>query len=489
MRNLFLVILGVLVVFSQLITFRYREQHGGDHKPVSWSTVMNPTYKGYLERYFAWRKKSGLPEDKIVIDVNNFGVQKTIVQSVAGVASDIIDTHNEIAYYREMEIIDTLEAWPEIVEAVEKNLAAFPWVRDVYFKDGKLWGVPTRIHTSTFVVNQDALARVGMPKLPFTPTLDQYEQLAKEFVRKANAGKGKQEAYFSPNIPYVTLLHASGLSIFNESGTGMTSFDEARKTLMARYLRWVYDDHLIPTAAEMSSFTGEFNGLSVAFSLFYKGQLATMWGARYIAIFMRQMNQPVSMGVMLPPHGGYPVTDIGYGGLTLYKGGKNKEKAIAFMRWCTTPDFASAVAASADAIPPFSGVFDDPALNRPERFPNEWEFHPKFVDIIREGHVAAPDECPYLIGAIGENSFRKHFDLWILRSVSSGAAWSNAVDVVAREVALNLKRHPEWKEKYERGLAAQKQIDQLKASGKKIPLNLVDNPFLKHYYRASGKGE
>lgn len=488
MKNLFLLILAVLVVFSQVVSFRYKAKNGWADKPVYWSTVMNPTYKGYLDRYFDWRKKNNLPENRIVIDVNSFGIQKTVVQSVAGVASDIIDTHAEIAYYREMEIIENLDAWPEIVSAVRSNLEAFPAVRDIYFKGGHLAGVPTRIHTSVLVVNEDALARVGMKNLPFTPTLDQYESFARDFVRLANAGKDHRDSFFSPFIPYATLFHASGISLFNETGTALADFDEKRKELMIRYLRWIYDDHFIPSAAEMSSFTGDYNGLSVSFSLFYKGQLATMWGARYIAIFMRQMAKPVRMGAMLPPNGGYPVTDIGYGGLTLYKGSKNKEKALGFMRWCTSPEFARAVVDSADAIPPFSGVFDDPALNRPARWTNEWDFHPRFVEVIRGNHVAAPDDCPYLIGTSGEGAYRKHFDAWIIRTSDAGTAWSNASSVVTSEVALNLKRHPEWQERYERGVKNQKEIDRLKRAGSKIPLALVENPYLKQYYRDTGLG-
>jgi hypothetical protein len=48
--------------------------------------------------------------------------------------------------------------------------------------------------------------------------------------------------------------------------------------------------------------------------------------------------------------------------------------------------------------------------------------------------------------------------------------------------------HEELKPRYIAALKRQAVIDEAKAKGEKIPLELVDNPFLKKYYRETGKG-
>lgn len=486
MQNLFLAILAVLVAFSQYVTYRVAGKDG--LRPIYWATVMNPSYRGYADKYLAWRKAQGLPEEKIAIDVNSFGLQKTLVQGVSGVAADVIDTHAEMPYYREVGLIENLDQWPDVAGPVRKNLESFPWVSNAFLGDGHLYCVPTRYHTQFLLLNLDTLKKWGIKAPPFVNSLDEFEKIAREFVEKANAGKTRRDAYFCANIPFNTLFHSSGISIFNETGTGMAKFDAARQALMDRYRRWMYDDHLIPTPAEMASFSVEYVGLGAAFSIFYKGQFAALFGGRYVAIFMRQLPKPAAMGGMLVPHGGYPVVDISYGGLTLYKGGHIKERALGFMKWCTSLDFAKAAVASSDALPPFPQVFDDPELLRPSKWTNEWDFHRRFVEVIRSNHVCSPDETPYLIGS-QMNVWNKGLEAWTIRAIDAATAWSNAEAFVAKDISVNLNRRPEWRAKYAKALETQKKIDAIKEAGGKIPLQWVENPYLRQYYKDKGRGE
>jgi multiple sugar transport system substrate-binding protein len=55
-------------------------------------------------------------------------------------------------------------------------------------------------------------------------------------------------------------------------------------------------------------------------------------------------------------------------------------------------------------------------------------------------------------------------------------------------IRLNVKNNSELKVKYDKDLLVQAKIDEYKKAGKKIPLELVKNPFLLRYYKDTGKG-
>jgi serine/threonine-protein kinase RIO1 len=61
--------------------------------------------------------------------------------------------------------------------------------------------------------------------------------------------------------------------------------------------------------------------------------------------------------------------------------------------------------------------------------------------------------------------------------------------LIKKAIANHLARHPELKDRYLSDLETQRKIDALKAAGKKVPLALVANPFLRVYYQKTGRGE
>jgi ABC-type glycerol-3-phosphate transport system substrate-binding protein len=115
MRALFLVILTILVFFSQVMVYINQSKTGVSNVPILyWVTDANPVRKEQVMLYRRWLSNRGLPDVDMRVDVNNAGAQKTIVQSVSGVAADVIDNAGGWVYFfNEMgvtESVDDLEA-------------------------------------------------------------------------------------------------------------------------------------------------------------------------------------------------------------------------------------------------------------------------------------------------------------------------------------------------------------------------------------------
>jgi hypothetical protein len=147
------------------------------------------------------------------------------------------------------------------------------------------------------------------------------------------------------------------------------------------------------------------------------------------------------------------------------------------------------VIASSDAIPPFAGVFDDPELLKPSAHTNEWDFHRHFVDVWKDGQTCSPDESQFLVGGGSSAAFGKGMQAWSSGHSDSEEAWKIAADMIQTELKISTHRRPDWKKEYDRLVLFQKQIDELKASGKKIPLALIENQFIRQYERDHGAKE
>lgn len=253
---------------------------------------------------------------------------------------------------------------------------------------------------------------------------------------------------------------------------------------MERAQRWVYEEHLLPTPAEWQSFNVE-QSYSPAFALFCRGQFAAISGGRWYAIFMREQKKPVTIGTMLPPHLGYPVSDYSVGGIALYRNSRKKEQAASFMRFFLSSNYQRALSYDADGLPPDPRAWNDPQLLRPAQHTNEWAFHEPFTNIFHN-HTAAPEESPFLpqteLGRV-----RNPFALWEARHVSAGEAWRLFSEGFHTELVRALKHKPAERPRYEAALKRQEAIEGLKQAGGKIPLEWIANPFLRKYYKDQGK--
>jgi multiple sugar transport system substrate-binding protein len=484
LKNLFLLLLGLLVVFSQWMTYR-QEAPPGAVPSLYWSTVINPMHRKYAILFRQWLSNQGQPDFDVMVDVNSYGLQKTIIQGVSGVAADVLNVNNHhVHIYHSIGLLEALDGFPDIAARVSELFRRAPPLEHYLVREGRLYAVPQRIHATAFMVNLDALRAHGMPPPPLAPSLDQFEAMAREFCGKANQGRSRRDAFFADRINLDLLLHAAGLSFLNETGTAAVPFDEPRNALMERAQRWVYDEHLLPTPAEWLSFNVE-QSLSPAFALFCRGQFAAISGGRWLAIFMREQKKPVTIGTMLPPNQGYPVTDYAVGGVAMYRNSKNKERAASFMRFFLTSNYQRALAYDADGLPPDPRSWNDPQLLRPAQHTNEWAFHEPFTNIFHN-HTAAPEESPYL----QQTEFgraRNPFALWEARHVTAGEAWRLFSESFHTELLRALKHKPTERPRYEAALKRQALIDGLKRTGGSVPADWVANPFLRKYYKDQGR--
>jgi len=279
------------------------------------------------------------------------------------------------------------------------------------------------------------------------------------------------------------------VSHFNETLTGPALNDPRYRKVLERYRKWVFEDHLIPTQAEISSFFAEAGGFSgYSMQLFASGHFAMILNGRHAVVQFRQAGKKIPLTVSEPPHGGYPNTSISSRMVTIFKGSKNIPEAKRFLAFFTSRELNMHLVSEGDALPPVPGFTDLEEFARPAGHENEWPLHQGFSRALRENPI--PNEySPFLLNTAVYLPLESKFLGGFMSGVTTAEEALARFDAeVTKEIRRSLSQHPELKSRYEEAQARQQEIDAIKKRGGKIPLDLVDNTFLKKYYRDMGMG-
>lgn len=490
MKNLFLIVLLLLLGFTQYITFRtgklVKPQEGVP--VIHWVTDPNPVRPLQVALFYKWLERHNYPKIRVEFDYANQGIQKTVVQGVTGVAGDLIDVQNSyVPYLKEIGILQD-------VSGVTKELGLpdvyNPKIHGELFVDGKRYGFPRSLSMAAFFVNRDLFRKLGMEPPPYRWDFATFEKIGAEFNRRANPGS-KREYFFTDAIqqaPFV-LRRSLGVSYFNECLTRSAVNDARTARSFAVYKKWRDEMHLFPTPAESSSFVGEQGLGTAAVQLFNKGYFGMLSTGRHTLIPLRTMKCNFDLSASEHPNGGYPNAFLGCTVVVLYKGSPNREWAKYFLAFLESEEYNHYIIEDADTIPPVPSYYKTEAYARPKKYPNEWALHQNLARAADEIGVSR-EYSPFTL-KVGDylRAETKIFDGFMTGVYSAEKAAELLAQTIDKGIEESLKDHPELKEKYAAAEARQKQIDAIKAKGGKIPLALVDNTFLKKYYQDTGLGE
>jgi multiple sugar transport system substrate-binding protein len=486
MKTLFLGMLAALIIFSQLVI--YRQQKGAgviSGAPVLyWVTDANPARVEQVNLFRAWLKKKGYPDIDVRVDPANSGMQKTVVQGVTGVAGDLIDVSSpNLGFLHEMGILLGLTDLEKVYGYPDAEI--WPALRpEIFRQDGgvlKQFGFPASFSVPGLMVNNTVFKSLGLKPPAMIETMESWERQGREFVRLANAGKKRQEWFFCGELNFEAFRRASGIATYNETLTGCAMGGPAMVALLKRYYRWIYEDHLMPTAAEVASFAADQGYGGATFQLLNKGNFAMAYTGRWALIQMRAMNSKTEWSATLVPHGGFPNAVCQTRSLTLYAGSRNKELAHRFLGFLRSDEYNMHIVHDADALPPSPRFVDLPEYRTPAAHPNEWALHQGWAEIALK-YARTRDLSPFVLQTDSAKIENKMLQAFVSGVYSAEQTAKDIAESIDREMQRFLSRHRELAPAYAAGLEKQKKIDAIKASGGKVPLELVDNPFLKAVY-------
>lgn len=486
MKNLFLILLASLIVFTQAVSSTQRRAPASGIPVLYWNTDPNPTRLDQIKAFQCFLERSGLPPFELRLDSQNQGISKILIQGVSGVAGDLLDIPSGyVPYLAEMGLLMPLgESWKRLGLTPE---ALSPAVWGDIRWNGEIWGHPMSTSMDACLVNVEAFRKVGMEPPPMRWDFEAFEKAGREYMRRANPDPARPRNFFISELKPALLRRTVGVSMWNETLTAPAMDTKAHVGVLERVMRWQDRDHLAPTEADVQSMSVDSGYGGAFYQLFHRGDIAILMGARHALIQLRQMKGRPEYRVSEPPHGGYPCTTVSTRSSVIYKAGKHTSRASAFHAFLRSPEYVGAMIDGGDAIPPILSALDTPAFHSPAAHTNEWALQRGLASMMREigqGKEYSPYASYPSIARVEAQA------LAAMRSrVVSPALTARALqEGMEKAVAAYLKSHPEARARHAEKLAIQNELDLLKTQGRPLPLDKVDNPFLKRYLKETGTG-
>jgi multiple sugar transport system substrate-binding protein len=304
-------------------------------------------------------------------------------------------------------------------------------------------------------------------------------------VERANVPGRPQTRFFAESANYNVMRRSLGLDVFNETLTASTLDDPRYDQVLERIHRWTYELRILPTAADISSFssTGGTN-YGPRLYQFKIGNLGLIGGGNYLMSALRQLGT-MELGVVYPPAEEFPNAVFGAGMLAVYKGSPHKESAYEFLRFLASAKYNRSVAEIGDGIPANLKYARDPVFLDPPQYPNEAGCNIVFVESIEQ--IGVPySYSPFVPFSISNRIDQDMYQAFMAGRTTARETSRRAAELINLEIQRMLKDRPKLREEYERRLERQKQIDQLRSEGKPVPLEWIDNPFHRAYYKFKG---
>ncbi|HOF18603.1 MAG TPA: ABC transporter substrate-binding protein [Phycisphaerae bacterium] len=457
---------------------------------VYWATDPNPARIEQIRLLHEWLVKNGYttPEGKPAIELRldtvNFDSSKLIVQGVSGVAADIWD--------RGVPDLENYSLLADVTEDARRlgfdTSHTYPALADMLSVDGKQYGFPCNVYVVNFWGNADTFAKYGMKPPPRSWDIETFERIGKEFVGKANP-PGQRRTVFFTSAANATLLRvlarSEGLDQFNETLTKCILDDERFARALAMGYKWTYEDHILPSAADESSFATQAGYGGTHLSLFQQGNYGMIMIGRYMLIRLRDFASPPRLFLSHLPYVEFENTFIGTRAAGIYAGSSRKKESAWFLAFLASKEYNDNIVADADSLPPDPAATTTEAFLHPPEHPNEWGTHEaaaRSAQTIAIVESRSPFIEPTSVGRIVNVRIQ---EVMTGRATPAQAA-KDIAERVNEEIQRPLAESPSLRARYEELTALQEKIDQYRREGKRVPLDWIKNPFYRRYYVHKG---
>lgn len=488
MKKLFLAILAVLCIASVVTVMTLKERN---RRPtIVWSASLCQERVDQVAAFHDWLRANGYVDKDgellFTVQLENASNQSILVQAVSGMAGDLID-YVPVKRFASMGVLEDITDY-----AKEKGLdpgSNYGQARDLLMYEDRQYAYPCNLAADALLCNVDLFRKYGMNPPPEEWTPDEFEAIGKEFVRRANEGKPRQETFLSGAMPAVILpiARSAGVDVFNETLTAPQLTDKRFVEALKRYHNWVADLHLIPTNAEIASESTDASSVNhQPTPQLVSGRYAMIMTGRYVNMDLRRFKtDPVNLSFVQPPEYGFKNLLLNSRNTAIYNGSKHKDLAKIFLLFLASKEYNEIIIRSSDGLPPNPKWADhNPEYLNPPDWKNEGDLHKNELKWARS--IAIPESLsPYY--PLANNKIGYAYERVSSRLSSAEEALAIANQSIERAIQETVAGTASLRENYKRDCELQQKIDEYKAAGKRIPAAWIKNPFYLKYYRETGR--
>lgn len=385
------------------------------------------------------------PDLVIQLDPDNFGMEKVIVQSLAGVGPDLFDCYGPDwleSYVRAgiaWDITDELKR-----AGVDVDQDVWPSARNLHVYEGRVYGLPN-CSVDALWLNKAAFDEAGLPYPRHAPwTWQQFIPLAQRLTVRNADGRVVRYGFCYDFFAWKFFLFQFGGRIYSEDGTRCT-LDAPEAIAAVQFMHdLIYKYRVSPSPQELEAMSQAGGWGSESIKLLASGRAATALGGRWWLCQLRS-HPELRLGAVEAPHGPRR-TGWGYGKATLInRHSPRRQEALRFMLHLAGPEYHQLDNHQADGIPPMIKYCDDESLVNPA-FPHE-DYHHVFRDVMFLGE--AESTSPFVNAAVAGASIRRQMDLILRNRKDVAAGLRDAAREINADRDRRLQRDPALRARYE----------------------------------------
>jgi ABC-type glycerol-3-phosphate transport system substrate-binding protein len=215
-------------------------------------------------------------------------------------------------------------------------------------------------------------------------------------------------------------------------------------------------------------------------NLFSQGNFGLTYASRWGLMYFREIG-PKKLAISEYPHKSYRNAILYACSSAVYKGSRRKDLAVYFLKFMASETFNRGIISNPDGLPPSPKFAYEEEYSRPLEHPNEWGLHDQIRDVVNE--IAIPRSySPYIQTSVFARYEANAMASLLADQISVDDALNELVVTIETDMARFAGESENLKEKYEKQLQDQEEIERLRRKGEFVPLKLISNPFYRRYY-------
>ena len=286
MKYLFLIAVFAMVGAS-FFTWSINPEIQSKVPIIYWVTDPNPARVVQVETFQSWLRENKYPEMELRVDAANLSGNKRLIHGVSGVGDDVFDHCGDASmrFFQKVGLLTDVTDWGKELHFDPSQTYAV--MEPSLTVDGRQYAFPSNVACNMLWVNLKTFERFGVKPPPERMSFAEFEAEGKVFCAAANKGLNLPQYFFSNGGRQQEMWRSMGVDTYNETLTGLALDDPRAVDVLNLIYKWTYVDHILPTAADVQSFSSQSGYGGATFQLFNSGNFATVTSGRYALIQFR----------------------------------------------------------------------------------------------------------------------------------------------------------------------------------------------------------
>ena len=439
------VFLGAFVSMALLsaVAWMWQPKQTDDGRiEIVWVSDDNPVRREQIDLF-----NELYPKYHLRLDPQNSGMEKVIVQCLAGVGPDVFDCYSGFqlaSFVRSGIARDCTD------DLVARNIdidAVWPCLTPLVINQRRVYGHPDNAHAPAMWCNKRLFDAAGLPYPKGDWTWEEFIPIAQSLTRFDERGRPDQFGLMMGWADWMDVLIAEwGGSVYTPEGTRSALDSSEAGEAMQFYQDLIYKYRVTPSPTQESAMASAGGWGSGIIALFGADKAAMAIGGRWwLCLLRREDFADLPLGAVELPAG--PSRRIFGGGRSTLVNAKSKniEGALTFLEYMHNKEWNDLINRQADALSPVMKYnYTEEFLHNPE--------HPEedYNEVWRTAmENATPRQVsPYVNGQTVDRILAKQADL-VRANLKSGAeAMREAARKINEAIIEQLEIDPVLKARY-----------------------------------------